>query len=324
MAVDGDSKIEKAERLLNLTLALLDTKRPLTKQQIFESVSGYSGKPDSMERMFERDKDELREIGIQVQVLPIDAYFDDEIGYRIIPEEYFLPPISFNQEETIWLALAANVIREFSPKGEAKSAVQKLLSRSEVDIDGLIEASEIGELDIPVSNSLSLIWRAMKEAKNIQFQYSRPGIDEKREIRPHVLTTRFGNWYVLAGDFKDNKLKTFRVDRMRNIEILINSKITAAVDNDEIENNVKAFFGEALEEVRIKVDHELPIEHQLFKRAFHIETLDNCKVITFKNVDAVDLKEKILWSIEHVQEIYPQKFATEIISGIERTLVANS
>ena len=73
----------KIERLINLTIALLATKRYLTKNEIFTSVEGYEGSPETRERMFERDKDDLRNLGIQIEVGGFDPAFDDEAGYRI-------------------------------------------------------------------------------------------------------------------------------------------------------------------------------------------------------------------------------------------------
>jgi proteasome accessory factor B len=69
---------QKTERLINLTLALLASKRYLSKSEIFNTVAGYSGSAESMERMFERDKDELRNLGIQIEVKALDPLFDDE------------------------------------------------------------------------------------------------------------------------------------------------------------------------------------------------------------------------------------------------------
>jgi len=81
---------QKTERLINLTLALLATKRHLTKSEIFKTVAGYSGSPETMERMFERDKDELRNLGIQIEVKEIDALFEEEyyINTLKIPADY--------------------------------------------------------------------------------------------------------------------------------------------------------------------------------------------------------------------------------------------
>ena len=67
---------EKTERLINLTLGLLASKRYLTKNEIFRTISGYSGTPESMERMFERDKDELRSAGIVIEVGGLDPLFE--------------------------------------------------------------------------------------------------------------------------------------------------------------------------------------------------------------------------------------------------------
>jgi len=71
---------QKTERLINLTLALLATKRYLTKSEIFSTVAGYTGSPETMERMFERDKDELRELGIEIEVGGLDPLFEDDQG----------------------------------------------------------------------------------------------------------------------------------------------------------------------------------------------------------------------------------------------------
>ena len=70
----------KNERLVNLTIALLATKRYLTKNEIFRNIEGYEGSAEAKERMFERDKDDLRKLGIQIEVGGLDPLFDDENG----------------------------------------------------------------------------------------------------------------------------------------------------------------------------------------------------------------------------------------------------
>ena len=82
--------IEKAERLINLTMALLAAQRYIKKSQIFAIVAGYSGNAEAMERMFERDKDDLRNLGIVIEVGGLDPLFDDEprrIEHWNIPTE---------------------------------------------------------------------------------------------------------------------------------------------------------------------------------------------------------------------------------------------
>lgn len=80
----------KIERLINLTIALLATQRYLTKSEIFRTVQGYEGSAETKERMFERDKDDLRTLGITIEVGSFDPIFNDEAGYRIRSENYQL------------------------------------------------------------------------------------------------------------------------------------------------------------------------------------------------------------------------------------------
>ena len=106
---------QKTERLINLTLALLATKRYLTKSEIFKAVAGYSGSPETMERMFERDKDELRSLGIEIEVKGIDPLFEDEQGYLIRSETFQLSENEFSKEELLYLTMAANLWHDSAP-----------------------------------------------------------------------------------------------------------------------------------------------------------------------------------------------------------------
>jgi proteasome accessory factor B len=81
---------EKNSRLINLVIALLATKKFLTKPQIFKAVAGYEGNAEATDRMFERDKEELRALGIEIEIRAIDPLFEDDIGYRLRPERYRL------------------------------------------------------------------------------------------------------------------------------------------------------------------------------------------------------------------------------------------
>ena len=97
--------MNKAERLINLIAMLLETNRPVTLERIRSSIPGYQqASMSSFKRMFERDKSDLREMGIPIQVEPVDP-FGEETGYRILKEEYYLPEIDFTPEEKVALPL---------------------------------------------------------------------------------------------------------------------------------------------------------------------------------------------------------------------------
>ena len=111
---------QKLERLLNLTAALLDTRRPLSAEEIGRMIPGYPGDPASFRRTFERDKDDLREMGIPVEVVMPQGTDNTRAGYRISPERYYLPDPGLDPDELAALRLAVGAIRvEGSSEGDA-------------------------------------------------------------------------------------------------------------------------------------------------------------------------------------------------------------
>ena len=118
----------KTERLINLTIALLATKRYLTKSEIFRTVEGYEGSAETKERMFERDKDDLRTLGIVIEVGSFDPLFGDEAGYRIKSESYQLDLGEITPTEISLLSLAADAWQGAAFADAAQSAILKLSS----------------------------------------------------------------------------------------------------------------------------------------------------------------------------------------------------
>ena len=131
----------KTERLLNLVLCLLYTRRPLPKSRIRAVVPQYGDatSDEAFDRMFERDKDELRELGIPLVTEDIGGAWDDEVGYRIDQREYALPDISFEPDELAVLGLASRTWAHASLAGPAAQALRKLKAAGiERDGDSLV------------------------------------------------------------------------------------------------------------------------------------------------------------------------------------------
>ncbi|HKF91976.1 MAG TPA: DNA-binding transcriptional regulator, partial [Acidimicrobiia bacterium] len=101
---------DRLERLTNLVATLLDTRRPLTLEEIVELVPGYPNDKLSYRRQFERDKDTLRGIGIPVRLESVDD-LGPEQGYRIPPDEYYLPPLDLTSDEQAALHVAVTAVR---------------------------------------------------------------------------------------------------------------------------------------------------------------------------------------------------------------------
>src|SRR5260370_2687849 len=115
----------RTERLLSIVVLLLSSRRYLVPEEIRSAVIGYPEQEEAFRRMFERDKDELRELGIPLEV-GTNHPMDDEPGYRIRRQEYELPEIHLTADEAAVLGIAARVWRSAELSGAAIGAVLKL------------------------------------------------------------------------------------------------------------------------------------------------------------------------------------------------------
>lgn len=204
----------KIERLINLTIALLATKRYLTKSEIFRSVEGYEGGADTKERMFERDKDDLRTLGILIDVGSFDPLFNDEAGYRIKAEKYQLDLGEITPTEISLLSLAAEAWQGAAFADAAQSAILKLNS-----IGVPADPIDIPGLSPKLSNSskeLETITEAIANSDFIIFDYLSSSFEvEKRTVIPFALSNRSGFWYVSGVDQEIQEVRTFRIDRVQ-------------------------------------------------------------------------------------------------------------
>src|SRR5215216_5946385 len=152
--------MRKVERLVNLIALLLDTRRPLTLDQVAELVPGYDASGESLRRMFERDKEELRGLGVPVERAPIDAWGSEE-GYFIDPEACGMPELD--------LAPAA---RAWSGAGRDPAAVAGL---AKLDLDpGAGPDALRANLD-GASPLLAVLLEATSGRKRVIFSYRPPG-----------------------------------------------------------------------------------------------------------------------------------------------------
>lgn len=206
----------KIERLINLTIALLATKRYLTKSEIFKTIDGYEGSAESKERMFERDKDDLRALGIEIEVGSFDPLFSDEAGYRIKQEKYQFDLGEITPVEVSLLSLAAEAWQEASLGDAAQSALLKLKSIG-IHGDELLIPTTVHKLD-DGGQDISLISRAIASHQVISFEYLDADLSTSlRRIVPLSLSTRNGFWYIAGVDQDIQEIRTFRMDRIRSL-----------------------------------------------------------------------------------------------------------
>ncbi len=193
---------------------LLETAQPVTAEQIHRTIPGYGQDSwDTFKRMFERDKEELREMGIPVELTPVDAW-DNEQGYRIPKDRYYLPDLHLEPDELAALWLAAGLLRMSDP-GPARSALMKLTEGAPPESGGNLSwlTADMG-LAAP---NLSTALESVGEKKRVTFPYRSKEGTRIRTVEPYGLTHRRGKWYLIGRDEKSEEIRSFRVDRVEGV-----------------------------------------------------------------------------------------------------------
>jgi len=204
----------RTERLLNLVICLLSTRRYLSKEEIRRSVEGYSEGQEAFERAFERDKEELRELGIPLEIGSNDPLFDDETGYRIRRDAYELPPISLSPDEMAVMGLAARFWQQASLAEASSRALLKLKAQHPGDTAGadLLGIEPRLVRDEPGFEGL---WKAVRERRAVEFDYrTRDGSQSRRHLEPWGMVAWHGRWYAVGHDRDRDDVRVFRVGRI--------------------------------------------------------------------------------------------------------------
>lgn len=206
---------EKVERLLNLVICLLHTRRPLLKEQIRRAVPQYDQESDeAFDRMFERDKDELRTLGIPLRSR-VDPVFEDDTGYLIDRSEYALPQIEFTPAEVAALSLAARTWTHAALAGSGAEALRKLAAAG-VDTDGAADSTLGIEPRVrAVEPAFDAVHAAVLATQPIAFDYRRSGGSAtRRHVQPWGIASWHGRWYLTGYDTDRAAPRVFRLGRI--------------------------------------------------------------------------------------------------------------
>jgi proteasome accessory factor B len=207
----------RTERLLNLVICLLATRRWLTKEQIRLAVPQYADcdSAEAFDRMFERDKEDLRDLGIPVVTGTDQRWFDDETGYRIDRDTYALPPIELDAEELAVVGLASRVWQQASLAGPAAQALTKLTALGvDTDEGGLTGLEPRVRTAEPAFEPL---YAATRDRQPVSFTYRKTtGEAALREVEPWAVLSRSGRWYLIGRDRQRQAARVFRLSRIES------------------------------------------------------------------------------------------------------------
>lgn len=227
----------KTERLFNLVAWLLDSPHPVSLDKVRERVAGYedSAGDAAFKRMFERDKEELRAMGIPLEYVD-SGFSEEEKGYRIDRSKLFLPKIDFTADESVALALAASLIgrqTDFPYRQAMAGAFRKL--RFEMEPGELSDEA----LDLPVTLALSpdkpdaavrldAFLDALAQRCTVMFSYrsASSGRSGKRRVDPYGVFYHQGAWYLVGRCHARDEPRVFRVDR-------VSGKVRLALGGEE-------------------------------------------------------------------------------------------
>lgn len=205
----------RAERLVNLVLCLLSTRQYLTAERIRGIVPGYAEAPsaEAFFRTFERDKTELRDLGIPLET-GRNSVFDHADGYRIARRDYELGDVDLEPDEAAALALAVRLWDSPELAGAARGALLKLRAAG-VEVDE--NASAAIEPKVRTSEpAFAPLLAAVQSGRIVGFDYRRANSSEVRlrTVEPWGVVSWRGRWYLVGHDQDRGARRCFRLSRV--------------------------------------------------------------------------------------------------------------
>lgn len=302
--------MSKLERLLNLTAALLDTGRALTAAELRERIEDYPDDPVAFHRAFERDKEDLREMGVPIRRITLlrDDGKETE-AYRIHKDEYYLRDPGLEPDELAAIHLAAAAVRMDGLEG--MEALWKL--------GGAAAAGDAGEaptVHLPADPRLADVFKAVSEHRVLEFGYQ----GATRHVEPQRLDFRRGRWYLTGHDRDRGAERNFRLDRIDG------DVSTGEAGAFERRTSTRIAGDEAWElgdeppvGVRLLVDRD-----QVASASQHLgdevpreDRPDGSAVFTLRVTNRAAFRGFVLGFLEHAEVLEPTEVRDDLVAWLE-------
>jgi proteasome accessory factor B len=299
----------RVERVLNLLALLLATRIPLTRDEIVREVGGYPEQISAYRRAFERDKEMLRGMGVPITT---EAVGDgSEVGYRVKPDDYYLPDLGLSVEETAALRIAVSAVSLGNQAGEG--ALMKL--------GGIGDDAVAPIASLPIAPALATLFDAFRHRAVVTFSHR----GRTRSIEPWGLSSKRGHWYVVGFDRERDAIRAFRADR-------IGDDITAGPPNqfeapadfrpdDHVEARPWMLGDEPPVTVRIAVDDEFLdlVLGELGSDATVVdEPADGTTHIELVVTNRATFRAVLLGFLEHAEVLDPPEVRADLVAWLER------
>jgi proteasome accessory factor B len=305
----------KLERLLNLTALLLETPRPLSAAEIRDRLGVYPDETDAFRRAFERDKDDLRAMGVPLEIETVPGVVPAVEGYRIPKDRYYLRDPGLNPDELAALRLAASLVQL-----DGLSAREGLLK-----LGGLVgDAGDAGDAGVGLAvgslpgGNVAPLFGAIAAQVAVRFTYR----GEVRTVDPYRLDFARGRWYVSGYDHARRAERVFRLDRFESateaLPGLRFDRPAVAVPGVQLDP-WKIGDGEPVE-ARVLVDAaQAPwIVQHLGPGAVAEERPDGSVVVTMAVTNRDNFRSFVLTFLDHAEVLEPADLRGEIVAWLEK------
>ncbi len=294
--------MDKLERLLNLTAALLDADRVLSAEELRQRIGGYPKAKASFRRTFERDKEDLRNMGIPLRVESIAGSDPPIDGYRILRSEYAGRDLRLEPDELAALHLATSIVR----LDGGETGLRKLGGAS-----SSVDAAEVGH--VPFDDNLATLITAAAERRAVGLRYG--GVE--REVEPWRLSFSRGHWYLAGWDRLRDDQRLYRTDRITGpVEPLDDAVRPLGTPTDPGKLRGWELGDEPPVTVRVAVDEDQVayLHHLIGEDA---EPCDETGVVTFEVRNREGFRSFILTFLEHAEVLEPRQARDDIITWLE-------
>ena len=323
------NRSEKSERLLQLASALLYTERGLTRQELFFGIAAYSEAlaqgtdEDSLSRMFERDKSDLRSTGLFIDT-PNSGADSDEIRYAIKSEVFEWPTnVALSAHQLQLLNLAAQAWSHASISADVNHGLMRLralgVAPAENELIGLAPRIKTHEPSFLPLN------RALDERREVRFDYRRPdGTVASRHVQPWMMRSIEGQWLLVCWDLGRREVRNFLLKRIvskvafvkeEELEVSFEapepSRIATAIDD------LAAFTANQTASLRVKRDSRAWFHFQL-------DSKEPTSDIEFEYMDLHLLAEELRDFGSDIKVLRPKRLIEAVASGFETVASAHA
>ena len=294
--------MDKLERLLNLTAALLHAEIPLTAEELRDRVGGYPDTKATFRRAFERDKDDLRSMGMPLRVEPVPGVDPPVDGYRLDRDEYAGTELAFEADELAALHLATSLVQLDGDD----TALVKLGAGS-----GDAPADSVGR--VPFNDTLAMMIGAAVDRNALSFTYN----DVERIVEPWKLSFTRGHWYLSGFDRLREDQRLYRVDRIKDgVSLSGPAKAPVGDVNEPIDLRGWELGDGPVIKATILVD----ADQAAYARHILGEVVDRpdgsvTATLDVRNIDA--FRSFVLSFLEHAEILEPAELRTDFVEWLE-------